>query len=219
MEINSEILSGLSLINSGHIERDELQQIFQDCLKTLTNKQSAEDVQQSPGKQGVKMFFMCPHILTFNLPDDRLMIRNILTFSINSLLLESVKHGVNESSLVRQLQEHKFDVSTDNSKLFIQFINSTLPKVQHNIAHFELNPLPKFKSMEWSQVFEIKSSSIDSIKEKTYLLDLYVDNETSNSNNPKATSALSMTLSKNELMDLHLTLRDCAKSLEKMMSK
>lgn len=207
MELNSEVSSALSLINSGHIERDDLQQIFQDCLKTLTNSRQSADVHQSP--------------------DDRLMIRNLLTFAINSLLLESVKNNVNEASLVRLLQEQKFDCTTENFRLFIEFIHSTLPKVQHNMNHFELNPLPKFRGIEWSQVFDVKSSSIDSIKERSYLLDLYVDESkdspeesSQQQQQPKTTrTALSMTLSKNELMDLHLTLRDCAKSLENLMSK
>lgn len=155
------------------------------------------------------------------------MIRNLLTFAINSLLLESVKNNVNEASLVRLLQEQKFDCTTENFRLFIEFIHSTLPKVQHNMNHFELNPLPKFRGIEWSQVFDVKSSSIDSIKERSYLLDLYVDESkdspeesSQQQHQPKTTrTALSMTLSKNELMDLHLTLRDCAKSLENLMSK
>ena len=150
--------------------------------------------------------------------DDKSMLQNILIFAINSLLLESVKNNVNETSLVRLLQEHKLDCSTDNFKLFIKFIHSIWSKVHHNMSHLELDPLPKFRGMEWSQLVDIKSSSMDSIKERSYFLDLYVDDRRENSTT-NGTAAFSMTLSPKELQDFETTLRDCAKSLEKFVSK
>ena len=147
------------------------------------------------------------------------MLRNLLTFAINSLLLESAKNNVNESSLVRLLQDHKLDCSTDNFKLFIQFINSTWPKVRHNLTHMELDPVPNFRGIEWSQLLDMKSSSMDSIKERNYLLDLYVDDQRDKSTGNGSTAAFSMTLSQKELQDLHFTLRDCAKSIENFVSK
>lgn len=220
MEINNELISSLALINSASVE--VLHEVFQECSKTLTNGLRHDNTsQQSSGSVMHACMSVITHLIIGS--DDKSLTRSILTFAITSLLLESAKNNVNESSLVRLLQEHKFDCSTNNFKLFIDFLHSTLPKVHHNISNLELNPLPKFRGMEWSQVLDMKSSSMESIKERTYLIDFYVDKdeERNNSDNPTPSHQMteSMILSQKELQDLHFTLRDCAKSLENFMSK
>ena len=139
------------------------------------------------------------------------------------MILEIVKNNINEVVLIRLLQEHKLECSSDRFKQLISFINSKRGKIFHNLNQLELNPLPKFREMEWSQILYTKSSNIDSIKERNYMIDLFVDDQLVESNGEQnkqnTSSVFSMILSQKELQDLHFTLSDCAKSIETFLRK
>ena len=57
MEINSEILSALALINSAHIDREDLLQIFDQCNKTLTNVADRDQIASQLA--GICIVFAC----------------------------------------------------------------------------------------------------------------------------------------------------------------
>lgn len=140
--------------------------------------------------------------------DEKSILKNVLIFSLNALLLEAAKYNVNESVVISLLQENSIDSTTDNFKLFSNFVHDTLKLVRHNMHNLQLNPVPNFNDLEWSQIFDLKSSSVDNIKEKSYLVDFQTDIASGQK------QVFSMTFSHKELQDLHATLRDCVKNVE-----
>lgn len=198
--MNGEAIAALSLINSVHIEEQDFMNILSQCRATLTDSNRNDEIVDNNQPEPSS--------------DDKKMVKNMIIFAINSLILDSIKNNISPSSLVRILQEHKLDCTSDNFKLLITFINSIWDKVLHNMNHLELNPTPRFKEIEWAQILNVKSSSMDNIKEKTYLIDLHVQDQMTNRE-----STFSMTLLPKELQDLHTNLLACAKSIENCINK
>lgn len=128
--------------------------------------------------------------------------------------MEAAKYNVNESTVITLLQENNLDTSTDNFKLFANFLHTTLGKARHNLERMTLVPGEKFQDLEWSQIFDLKSSSIDCIKEKNYMLDIHT--QAGNANEDRV---FSLALSHKELQDMHATLRDCVKNVENFINK
>ena len=97
MDISSDILSTLSLINSNDITENDLLIIFDQCNKIIQN-----NTDHSTDKI------------------DSIKIK-ILIFAINSLMLEACKCQINYQTLIRSLQDSGLDCSTQKFELFKNF--------------------------------------------------------------------------------------------------
>lgn len=135
-------------------------------------------------------------------------------------MIEAAKYRIDKITLLRMLQNAGIDCLTENFKLFEKFLDVNLPKVSHNITNIQLEPESKFIDLEWSQILNVKSSCLDNMRVKSFLLDILT--EPSNNNSADQSSSLNnntidstlLILSGKELNDLYATLRECVKNVE-----
>jgi len=160
------------------------------------------------------MFTFCSYSQLLDTIGETAIIHNTLTFAISSLLLDTSKYGVSIEALSKTLQNNGLDIKTDLFRLVIDFIAENLPKVTENLQRTELNPDPRFRSLSWSQKVDIKSSNIDNIRERSFVLDfshrLPAQGEDEH---------FELEVSAKELVDLHSGLRDCLRNIERLINK
>lgn len=137
-------------------------------------------------------------------------------------MIKVAKYRTDKITLFRMLENAGIDCSTENFKLFEKFFDVNYQKISHNITNIQLEPESKFIDLEWSQILNVKSSCIDNMRVKSFLLDILTEktNESSidqssslNNNNNNINSTL-LLLSEKELNDLYATLRECVKNIE-----
>ena len=188
MDVSTDILSALSLINSGDVTENDLYFIFDQCNQTIQNNQSN--------------ISSCSEII------------RVLIFAINALMLEAVKCQINHATLIRSLQDNGFDCSTNKFKLFENFIEKSMRKLYHNISNLELEPNIRFKDLEWSQMLDLKSSNGENIRKKNYIIDIIGSKPSKDGNNHSTTDSISMIFSEQGIQDFYVTIRDCMKNVE-----
>ena len=188
MDVSTDILSALSLINSGDVTENDLYFIFDQCNQTIQNNQSN--------------ISSCSEII------------RVLIFAINALMLEAVKCQINHATLIRSLQDNGLDCSTNKFKLFENFIQKSMRKLYHNISNLELEPNIRFKDLEWSQMLDLKSSNGENIRKKNYIIDIIGSKPSKDGNNHSTTDSISMIFSEQGLQDFYVTIRDCMKNVE-----
>ncbi|KAH7646110.1 uncharacterized protein LOC124490942 [Dermatophagoides farinae] len=188
MDVSTDILSALSLINSGDVTENDLYFIFDQCNQTIQNNQSN--------------ISSCSEII------------RVLIFAINALMLEAVKCQINHATLIRSLQDNGLDCSTNKFKLFENFIEKSMRKLYHNISNLELEPNIRFKDLEWSQMLDLKSSNGENIRKKNYIIDIIGSKPSKDGNNHSTTDSISMIFSEQGIQDFYVTIRDCMKNVE-----
>lgn len=158
----------------------------------------------------------------------------MLTFAINSLVLEAAKNGVSLGTLGRLLAGH-LDTTSEPFQLFTTFLATVLPKVIEQLKAIQLDggDVFQFRDIRWSQAFEVKSSILESVREKSYVIDIEADravgqlptklNGTRNQQQPTevkhSRETISMSITQRELQDLYTSLLDCAKNVERIINK
>ncbi|KAH9422255.1 hypothetical protein DERP_002552 [Dermatophagoides pteronyssinus] len=195
MDISSDILSTLSLINSNDITENDLLTIFDQCNKIIQN-----NTDHSTDKI------------------DSIKIK-ILIFAINSLMLEACKCQINYQTLIRSLQDSGLDCSTQKFELFKNFLEKSMKKLYHNINKLELSSSEiHFKDIEWSQILDLKSSNAENIRRKNYLIDIIgskpANNNDDHHNQQPNSTTESIMFTEQGLQDFYVTIRDCIKNIE-----
>ena len=133
-------------------------------------------------------------------------------FSLSSLILDCVKYGKNIEDISKILNDNNFDVTTEHWIIVLAFIKENLPQITENLKQTEIDPDSKFVSLFWTQKLDVKSSNVDNIKERSFVLD-FGHRKSSKEDH------FEFELSAKELIDLHSNLRECTRSIENILNK
>lgn len=153
------------------------------------------------------------------------------------MILEAAKTNLSSSTLIRLLSGH-LDSSSESYKLFTTFLTAMLPKVIEQLKSIQLDAgqVLQFRDIRWSQALEVKSSILESVREKSYVLDFEADrakvlttttnldhnDDGGTCNRPEvghSREVISMSITQRELQDLYTSLLDCAKNADRIINK
>lgn len=137
-----------------------------------------------------------------------------IKFAIKSFLLEATKNNIDGVSTKRSLEDEGFDLNNENVQIFTEYIVKSIPKLRHNLENFELSPIFQFSDLEWSQMFEIESSTIESMRKKSYLINFDVKQKDEENDDEEQTRSVTIRFTEKELNDFHSTIKDCIRNLD-----
>ncbi|KPM06030.1 hypothetical protein QR98_0045030 [Sarcoptes scabiei] len=192
MDSNKEIVNCLNRINT--ISKDEMRRILSECDREL---------------------FPASESFTENSLDNIADQSNMaIKFAIKSFLLEATKNNIDGVSTKRSLEDEGFDLNNENVQIFTEYIVKSIPKLRHNLENFELSPIFQFSDLEWSQMFEIESSTIESMRKKSYLINFDVKQKDEENDDEEQTRSVTIRFTEKELNDFHSTIKDCIRNLD-----
>ncbi|UXI17014.1 Cytochrome P450 [Sarcoptes scabiei] len=192
MDSNKEIVNCLNRINT--ISKDEMRRILSECDREL---------------------FPASESFTDNSLDNIADQSNMaIKFAIKSFLLEATKNNIDGVSTKRSLEDEGFDLNNENVQIFTEYIVKSIPKLRHNLENFELSPIFQFSDLEWSQMFEIESSTIESMRKKSYLINFDVKQKDEENDDEEQTRSVTIRFTEKELNDFHSTIKDCIRNLD-----